>query len=41
LGDGGPIAHPCLPEGWERLQFRLQHHGQWYEFDLKRVAVRI
>jgi trehalose/maltose hydrolase-like predicted phosphorylase len=40
-GDDGLIARPCLPVGWERLRFRLQHHGQWYEFDLKRVAARI
>ena len=30
-----PIAHPRLPSHWRRLKFRLQHRGQWYEFDLK------
>jgi beta-phosphoglucomutase len=30
-----PIAHPRLPSHWKRLKFRLQHRGQWYEFDLK------
>jgi kojibiose phosphorylase len=35
LTDSGPIAAPRLPPGWKRLKFRLQHRGQWYEFDLK------
>jgi kojibiose phosphorylase len=34
ITDDGPIASPCLPPGWERLKFRIQHHGKWYEFDL-------
>jgi beta-phosphoglucomutase len=39
--ENGPVAHPRLPSGWERLQFRLQHHGQWYEFDLKQDAEQV
>jgi beta-phosphoglucomutase len=31
----GPVASPRLPAHWTRLQFRLQHRGQWYNFDLK------
>ncbi len=34
LTDNGPIAAPRLPPGWERLKFRLQHRGRWYDFDL-------
>jgi beta-phosphoglucomutase len=34
LTDSGPIAAPRLPPGWERLKFRLQYRGQWYDFDL-------
>ncbi len=30
-----PIATPRLPSHWRRLKFRLQRHGQWYEFDLR------
>lgn len=30
-----PVATPRLPAGWQRLKFRLQHRGEWYEFDLK------
>jgi kojibiose phosphorylase len=43
LTENGPVAHPCLPSGWERVQFRVQYHGQSFEFDLKqeRVAVQI
>jgi len=29
------VATPRLPAGWQRLKFRLQHRGEWYEFDLK------
>ncbi|MFN6568571.1 glycoside hydrolase family 65 protein [Dendronalium sp. ChiSLP03b] len=31
----GPIACPNLPHNWQRLQFRLQWHNEWYEFDLR------
>lgn len=31
----GPIACPNLPHSWKRLQFRLQWHNEWYEFDLR------
>jgi kojibiose phosphorylase len=34
LTSAGPIASPRLPQGWTRLRFRLQHRGQWYNFDL-------
>lgn len=30
----GPVASPHLPAHWTRLKFRLQHRGQWYDFDL-------
>ena len=30
-----PVATPRLPAGWQRLKFRLQHRGEWHEFDLK------
>jgi kojibiose phosphorylase len=30
-----PVAMPCLPPGWTRLRFCLQHRGQSYEFDLR------
>lgn len=32
--EGKPVANPHLPEGWQRLKFKLQWRGQWYEFDL-------
>jgi beta-phosphoglucomutase len=35
LTANGPVATPHLPAPWTRLQFRLQHRGQWYTFDLK------
>jgi kojibiose phosphorylase len=35
LTDKGPVATPRLPPGWERLKFRLQYRGRWYDFDLK------
>jgi beta-phosphoglucomutase len=34
----GPVASPRLPAHWTRLQFRFQHRGQWYNFDLKQQA---
>ncbi len=37
LTDEGPVANPCLPPGWTRLRFRLQHRGRWYDFDLTRL----
>jgi kojibiose phosphorylase len=33
--DDGPMASPHLPPDWTRLKFRLQHRGQWYDFDLR------
>ena len=38
LTDDGPVATPRLPPHWTRLKFRLQHRGQWYDFDLKQAA---
>ena len=35
LTDAGPTARPCLPPGWTRLKFRLQHRGKWFDFDLR------
>lgn len=35
LTGAGPVATPRLPPGWTRLKFRLQHHGQWHDFDLR------
>jgi beta-phosphoglucomutase len=35
LTDDGPVATPRLPPNWTCLRFRLQHRGQWYDFDLK------
>jgi kojibiose phosphorylase len=34
IGENGPVAKPHLPEGWTRVKFKLQWHGQWHEFDL-------
>ncbi len=34
LTNAGPVANPRLPSHWTRLQFRIQHKGQWYDFDL-------
>jgi kojibiose phosphorylase len=33
--EAGPVANPRLPSHWTRLKFRLQHRGQWYDFDLQ------
>jgi kojibiose phosphorylase len=38
LTDNGPVATPRLPPGWERLKFRLQYRGQWFDFDFKAQA---
>jgi beta-phosphoglucomutase len=35
LTEACPVATPHLPPGWTRLKFRLQHRGQWYDFDLR------
>jgi kojibiose phosphorylase len=35
LTENGPVAHPRLPAGWERLSFRMQVGGHWYQFDLR------
>jgi kojibiose phosphorylase len=35
LTEGGPLACPRLPPGWQRLRFRLCWRGQWYDFDLQ------
>jgi len=35
LTENGPVAHPQLPAGWERLSFRLQVGGRCYQFDLQ------
>ncbi len=34
----GPVATPHLPPHWTRLKFRLQHRGQWYDFDLQQQS---
>ncbi|RMF33463.1 MAG: beta-phosphoglucomutase, partial [Chloroflexi bacterium] len=41
LTDEGPVANPCLPPGWTRLRFRLQHRGRWYDFDLGHTARQV
>jgi kojibiose phosphorylase len=38
LTEEGPVAHPRLPPGWKRLEFRLCWRGEWYDFDLKGPA---
>ena len=35
LTSDGPVAASRLPSHWTRLKFRLQHRGQWHDFDLK------
>jgi beta-phosphoglucomutase len=35
ITERGLVANPCLPSHWKRLKFKLQWHGQWYEFDFK------
>jgi kojibiose phosphorylase len=34
MTENGPVAHPHLPPGWTRLQFKVHWRGQWHEFDL-------
>ncbi len=40
LTDAGPVANPRLPSHWTRLQFRIQHKGQWYDFDLRQESAK-
>lgn len=35
FSDDAPVVSPRLPSHWTRLQFRLQHRGQWHSYDLK------
>ncbi len=35
LTENGPVATAHLPSGWKRLQFKINWHGNWHEFDLK------
>ncbi len=37
--NGGLDFRPALPEGWERLSFRIQYHGRSYQVDLPGKAV--
>jgi kojibiose phosphorylase len=35
ITENSPSAEPNLPAHWKRLNFRIQYHGQPFEFDLR------